>query len=167
LALIFLFATLIPALASSTAYRTITWKVMISANIVFCISFLILAIIHGQVGPEPSIALCTLQAALMRVFIPLPLLVAKTCLSVMLPPFCASIIHSRQSLPFTTRQGSHFRPCFRHRGGLKSGLRFSLWMTKLPIAEQAPLRDRPLSDSQRKTHHICSFSRLILFMFQH
>ncbi|KAJ7678860.1 hypothetical protein DFH06DRAFT_1165047 [Mycena polygramma] len=62
LALVLLFAMLLPALLSKSVVRMKTWFNLICACIVYCISFLLL--LGRQSGPEPPFQLCVFQAGL-------------------------------------------------------------------------------------------------------
>ncbi|KAJ6494865.1 hypothetical protein C8R47DRAFT_1117553 [Mycena vitilis] len=62
LALVLLFAMLLPALLSKSVVRMKTWFNLIVACIVYCISFLLL--LGHQSGPEPPFQLCVFQAGL-------------------------------------------------------------------------------------------------------
>lgn len=62
LALVLLFAMLLPALLARSVQRMKTWFNLIVACIIYCISFLLL--MGRQSGPEPPFALCVFQAGL-------------------------------------------------------------------------------------------------------
>ncbi|KAJ3964955.1 hypothetical protein EV361DRAFT_940792 [Lentinula raphanica] len=58
------FVIMLTALFSRSLHRLSTWYLVLSSMAVYSFSMLLLAMAHGQTGPEPHFALCLVQSAL-------------------------------------------------------------------------------------------------------